>query len=48
MQNGDAASLSISPAGCSQLMKMLLTLEPHGKCCSNYALNDHPAGMATD
>ena len=30
MQNGDEASPSISPAGRGQLVKMLITLEPHG------------------
>ena len=29
-QNSDKASLSISPAGRGQLLKMLITLEPHG------------------
>ena len=30
MQNGDEASASISQAGRGQLVKMLITLEPHG------------------
>ena len=30
MQNGEEASPSISPAVCGQLMKMFITLEPHG------------------
>ena len=29
MQNGDEALPSISPDGCGQLVKMLLTLEPN-------------------
>ena len=31
-QNGDVASPSIIPAGRGQLMKMFITLEPHGTC----------------
>ena len=30
MQNGDEASSSISPFGSGHLVKMLITLEPHG------------------
>ena len=30
MQYDDEALLSISPVGHSQLVKMLITLEPHG------------------
>ena len=30
MQNDDKTLLSISPAGHGQLVKMLITLEPHG------------------
>ena len=30
MQDGDDASPTISPAGRGQLMKMFITLEPHG------------------
>ena len=37
MQNVDEASPSISLAGGGQLVKMLITLEPHGIFCSNFA-----------
>ena len=37
LQNGDEASLSISPAGRGQLVKMLITLEPHDIFLSNIA-----------
>ena len=30
MQNGDEAPPGFSPAGRGQLVKMLITLEPHG------------------
>ena len=35
----DEALLSISLANCGQLMKMLITLEPHGIFGSNYKLD---------
>ena len=37
MQNGDKGSPSISPAGRDQLVKMLITFEPHGIFGSNFA-----------
>ena len=37
MQNGDEASPSISPARYGQLVKMLITLEPHGIFLSHFA-----------
>ena len=33
----DEGLLSIISVGCGQLMKMLINLEPHGICGSNYA-----------
>ena len=38
MQNGDEASPSIILAGRDLLVKMLITLEPHGVFSSNFAL----------
>ena len=35
MQNVDEAWPSINPSGCGQLVKMLITLEPHGIFYSN-------------
>ena len=35
----DDTLLSISPAGCGQLVKMLITLEPRGIFGSNFALS---------
>ena len=37
MQNGNEALLSISSTGCGQLLKMPITLEPHGIFRSNFA-----------
>ena len=37
MQNGDEASPSVSPAGRGKLVKMLITLEPHGIFRSHFA-----------
>ena len=37
MQNGDEASPSIILAGRAPLVKMLITLEPHGIFSSNFA-----------
>ena len=37
MQNNDDALLSISLAGHGQLLKMLITLEPHGVFSLNFA-----------
>ena len=37
MQNDDEASLSISPAGRGQLVKMLITLESQSILLSNFA-----------
>ena len=33
----DMALLSTSPAGCGNLVKMLINLDPHGICGSNIA-----------
>ena len=37
MQNGAEASPSISSAGRGKLVKILITLEPHGILLSNFA-----------
>ena len=37
MQNDDEALLSISVAGRGQLVKMLITIEPHGIFTLNFA-----------
>ena len=37
MQNGDEASPSINLAGQAILVKILITLEPHGIFSSNFA-----------
>ena len=36
MQNGDEASPSINPFGLGHIVKMLITLEPHGIFRSNF------------
>ena len=38
MQNDDKILLSISQASCGQLVRLILTLEPHGMYSLNFAI----------